>query len=189
MALILEGIVTTRDENGRVNISPMGPQVTPAMDQLVLRPYQSSRTYRNLRRTGQGVLHVTDDVELLARSAVGDVDPLPALAEAAEVDVPALADACRWYEFRVTDLDDSQDRTTIHCTVVRRHFVREFFGFNRAKHAVLEAAILATRLEFLPAAQILEEFGRLETIVRKTAGEQEMRAFEFLQQYIDAGTR
>ena len=34
---------------------------------------------------------------------------------------------------------------------------REFFGFNRAKHAVLEAAILATRVELLPADEILSE--------------------------------
>ena len=27
--------------------------------------------------------------------------------------------------------------------------LRDFFGFNRAKHAVIEAAILATRIDFL----------------------------------------
>jgi hypothetical protein len=49
---------------------------------------------------------------------------------------------------------------------------------------VLEAAILATRIEFLPAAEIWSEMRRLAVIVGKTAGEQERRAFDFLHEYL-----
>jgi hypothetical protein len=65
--------------------------------------------------------------------------------------------------------------------VVASGTLREFFGFNRAKHAVLEAAILATRTDFLPAAEILSEFARLRVAVDKTGGPAERRAFELLQ--------
>ena len=68
--MILEGIVTTISADGTVNISPMGPRVNEPLTRLILRPYQTSTTYQNLKRTGQGVLHVTDDVELLAQAAV-----------------------------------------------------------------------------------------------------------------------
>ena len=61
----------------------MGPLVDEDMTRLVLRPYQTSRTYQNLKRTGQGVFHVTDDVELLAHAAVNRLEPLPALIPAA----------------------------------------------------------------------------------------------------------
>ena len=48
----------------------MGPEVDTPLTGLVLKPYKSSRTYQNLKRTPAGVLHVTDDVELIARAAI-----------------------------------------------------------------------------------------------------------------------
>ncbi len=183
--MILEGIVTTLNEDDSVNISPMGPKVDETMSRFVLRPYQTSTTYKNLKRTGDGVLHVTDDVELLARAAVNRLAATPQLANACEVRGQVLVDTCRWYEFRVVTLDDTNDRTAIECETVFRKRNRDFFGFNRAKHAVVEAAILATRTQFLPADQILDEFQRLAVIIEKTAGESERRAFAFLQQFVD----
>jgi hypothetical protein len=59
--------------------------------------------------------------------------------------------------------------------------LRDFFGFNRAKHAVVEAAILATRTQILPAAEIEAEYRRLAVLVDKTGGEQEHTAFAFLR--------
>ena len=179
--MILEGIVTTICDDGRVNVSPMGPLVDEAMQELVLRPYQTSTTYKNLKRTGQGVLHVTDDVELLAQAAVGSPDPLPEMMPATGVEGWILRGACRWYAFRVRELDDRQQRTRIVAEVVDRGRLRDFFGFNRAKHAVLEAAILATRTAFLQASEIQAEFDRLKVLVDKTGGPQEQRAFAFLQ--------
>lgn len=95
-----------------------------------------------------------------------------------------IADACRWYEFKVAKLDDRAQRSTITCDVVGRGRIRDFFGFNRAKHAVIEAAVLATRLEFLPAEQVCEEFRRLAVLVDKTAGQQERRAFQLLDEFV-----
>src|SRR6478752_5534400 len=69
--MILEGIVTSLDAGGALNVAPMGPIVDESMSRLRLRPYQSSRTYRNLKATGCGVLHVVDDVLLIARAAIG----------------------------------------------------------------------------------------------------------------------
>jgi hypothetical protein len=186
--MILEGIITTLSADGTVNISPMGPEVEEEITRLVLKPYQTSTTYRNLQRAGQGVFHVTDDVELLARAAVGVPEPLPPMQPAAAVEGRILTGACRWYAFRVVALDDSRERTRIDCDVVDRGTLREFFGFNRAKHAVVEAAILATRTEFLPADEILSQFGQLKTLVDKTGGAAERRAFEFLDDYVRART-
>jgi uncharacterized protein len=183
--MILEGIVTTRNPDGSVNISPMGPRVDERMATLLLRPYQTSITYQNLKRTGQGVFHVTDDVLLLAQAAIGQPTPLPPLVEAKSADCPILADACRWYAFRVVSLDDRQARTEIHARVIERGTIREFFGFNRAKHAVIEAAILATRTKFLPADEIRADFARFAVLVEKTGGPHEHDAFNLLQQHID----
>ena len=93
---ILEGIVTTLNVDGSVNISPMGPIVDDALDRLWLRPFKTSTTYQNLKRTGRGVFHVTDDVELLAQAAVGQPSSLPRYAATPAGDVLIHADACRW---------------------------------------------------------------------------------------------
>ena len=182
--MVLEGIVTTLNADGGVNIAPMGPRVDAGMRQIILRPYQTATTYQNLKRTAEGVLHVTDDVELLARAAIGPLNPPPELMPAEGVTGFRLADTCRWYSFRVRAIDDQTERTTLIAEVVTSGRARDFFGFNRAKHAVLEAAILATRLHLLPAQEIAAEFARLKVLVDKTGGDQEHRAFTLLADYV-----
>ncbi len=171
--------------DGKINIAPMGPHVTPAMDHLVLRPFRTADTYRNLKAHGEGVFHVTDDVLLLAKTAVGSVAPLPPMMPASYVRGYFLEGACRYYEFRVLAVDDRDERARFEAEVVHRGHLRDFFGFNRGKHAVLEAAILATRISLLPASEIRAEFARLRILVEKTGGAQENEAFAFLSEYVE----
>jgi hypothetical protein len=189
--ILLEGIVTTLNGDGSPHVAPMGPIVDLAFTRLRLRPYQTSTTYQNLKRMRQGVLHVTDDVEMIARAAVGRL-PEPRLILAQAVEGFILADACRWHAFQVDSLDDRNERTEIVATIVDSGRQRDFFGFNRAKHAVIEAAILATRLEWLDADHIRAEFERLTVMVEKTGSRQEHSAFAFLQEFVReraAGTK
>lgn len=186
--MILEGIVTTLSPDGRLNIAPMGPKVEPAMNRFVLRPYQTSTTYQNLKATREGVLHVTDDVLLLARTAIGSAVEAPTHA-AQVVTGRVLDDCCRYYEFRVTELDDQSERTTIVAETVAEGRVRDFFGFNRGKHAVLEAAILATRTDFLPLDEIAADFRRLAVLVEKTGGPAEHEAFALLVTHVSEHAR
>ena len=60
----------------------------------------------------------------------------------------------------------------------------EFIGFNRARHAVLEAAIYATRLHLLPRSFVESELQRLQVIVDKTAGAQEREAMALLTNHV-----
>jgi hypothetical protein len=184
--MILEAIVTTLDGSGRLNVAPMGPEIEPGARRFTLRPYNTSTTYRNLKASGEGVLHVTDDVLLLARAAIGrlDVDAL-ATTPATAVRGRILLNACRYQEFRVTSLDDNTGRTTIEAVTVAEGNLRDFFGFNRAKHAVVEAAILATRLDFLPLGEIRADYRKLEVLVRKTGGPAEREAFDLLAGYFE----
>lgn len=182
--MILEGIVTTLGPDGLLNVAPMGPRVDEAMRRFVLRPYRTSTTYGNLKASGEGVLHVTDDVLLLAKSAVGSGVEV-ATRPADVIEGRIILDACRYYEFRVTGLDDRDDRTTIAVETVATGRLRDFFGFNRAKHAVIEAAILATRTAFLPGEEIRAEFDRLAVLVAKTGGASEHAAFDHLRRYLD----
>lgn len=182
--MILEGIVTTLNADRSVNISPMGPRVDPQMHSFVLKPFRTSTTYQNLKRHGEGVFHVTDDVLLLAQAAVGQPTPSPPLLPATGIDGYILADACRWYAFRVRSLEDTQDRTEIVVDVVNSGRLRDFVGFNRGKNAVLEAAILATRTHLLPREEIVAQFQALKILVDKTGGEQEHAALQFLERHV-----
>jgi hypothetical protein len=96
-----------------------------------------------------------------------------------------LADCCRFFEFRVVSVDDSQQRVRVDAAVVHAGRRRDFFGFNRAKHAVLEAAVLATRTALLPRAEIAAEYQRLAVIVDKTGGPSEHEAMRLLQAHLD----
>jgi hypothetical protein len=162
----------------------MGPLVRSDMHRLWLRPFRTSATYANLKRLGSGVFHVTDDVEVIAHAAVGPLSESPRWDLELTAAGPVLADACRWYAFRVESLDDSEERTSIVAEVTERGVVRECYGFNRAKHAVLEAAILATRLHILEASSVGAEMERLQIIVNKTGAAAERRAFAFLRHYV-----
>jgi hypothetical protein len=182
--MILEGIVTSLNAAGELNVAPMGPIVDESLTWLHLRPFKTSTTYRNLTEHPQGVFHVVDDVLLLAKAAIGKLDVVPETFAAEKVQGRVLASACRWYEFEIESLDPTQDRTEIRARVVHVGQLRDFFGFNRAKHAVLEAAILATRLHLLPRDEVERQLTALRSPVEKTAGPNELAAFQLVCDHV-----
>ncbi len=180
--MIIESIFTTRDAEGNLNFSPMG--VVWGEEEIVVKPYKETSTYPNLVETGQAVVNITDDVRLFARGAIGK--PTFPWSEARVVDGAVVDAACSWRELEVVEVDDSEERARIRTRVVHREVRREFVGFNRARAAVIEAAILATRTRFLPMEEILEDFDRLQTIVDKTGSPVEHEAFDHLAGYVEA---
>ncbi len=68
--------------------------------------------------------------------------------------------------------------------VMGRGWRRDFLGFNRARAAIIEAAIMATRLHFLGQARVMASLQNCETIVLKTGEEAEWRALQRLRDYV-----
>jgi hypothetical protein len=128
------------------------------------------------------VVNLTDDVMLLAQGAISSPQ-FPAVPAQAVRGV-VLEAACSWREVEVVSLDATPPRSRIETRVVHRGVRREFIGFNRARHAVLEAAILATRTHLIPRAEIEADFARLQIIVEKTAGPREREAMAMLTEYV-----
>lgn len=186
--MIVEGIVTTRNLDGTTNVAPMGPTIDDAgatIDRLVLRPFQSSRTFANLIDRREGVFHITDDVLVLAEATIGAA--APKLVRGERIDGWRLADCCRYFEFRLTEVEDQSPRAEMTAAIVAQGEIRPFLGFNRARHAVVEAAILASRVALLERDWIDQEFRRLAVLVDKTGGEREHRAFTLLSEYVRRG--
>jgi hypothetical protein len=166
--MIIEGIVTTRNEQGGMHYAPMGAIILDNFCKLILRPFPDSNTFKNLARQGDGVFHITDDACLIAYSAVGEQWSVPKHCNSQSVSGFLLTECCRAYEFRSTSIDTSSERTKIEADVVQVHHFRDFIGFHRARHAILEAAILATRFHILNLDEVATEFRKLRIIIDKT---------------------
>jgi hypothetical protein len=174
--MIIESIVTTVDADGSVNCAPMG--VEWGDETIVLKPFLDTATYRNVAVTRAAVVNLIDDAGVFARAAISN--PQYPTRPAVMVRGVVLADGCSWRELTVRSLDSTPPRSRIEMTVVHRGVNREFIGFNRARHAVLEAAIYATRLHLLSREFIESEMARLQVIVDKTAGPAEHEAMALL---------
>jgi hypothetical protein len=173
---ILETVVTTINPDGSINCAAMG--VEWGDERIVIKPFRGTRTLRNLRATPAAVVNLTDDILLFSQAALGD--PHPPTRPAARVEGAILEDACSWREVRVEAIDDSGQRASITTAVVGSGTGREFLGFNRACHAVLEASILASRARLLEAEDIQAELRRLQVLVDKTAGPREREAMAYV---------
>ena len=181
-AAIIETVTTTINPDGSVNCAAMG--VEWGDETIVIKPYAATRTLRNLRATGAAVVNLTDDILLFTQAALGD--PRPPTRPTAAIDGAVLADACSWREVTVEAIDDSGPRARVTTHVVGGGTGREFLGFNRARHAVLEASILASRARMLAAAEIRAEVERLQVLVDKTAGPREREAMELVRRHVRA---
>ena len=186
--MILEGVVATCDATGGMHLAPMGPEVAEsaclggAIESLVLKPFETSQTAANLARLPEGVFHLTDDCLLVARLVTGKLDTPPACRPATAVRGWVLEEMCQAYEFRVEAADRSRERGRLEARVVRVHEGRPFVGFNRARHAVVEGAILVTRLHLLGAEEVARQLRDLRVLVEKTGGEREHEAFRLLEE-------
>src|SRR5574337_1302118 len=183
--MIIEGIVSTLNERGEANFAPMG--VTIGEGEIVIRPYADSATYRNLVATGTAVVNLTDSIRPFAEGAISSPQ-FPTFA-AELVTGLVLTDACSYYECMVMQTDTAAARATFRCKIAKKGVLREFIGFNRAKNAIIEAAILATRVRLLESETILQEYRRLSEIVHKTGDEQEAWAMRYLQNYVERQPR
>ncbi len=178
--MIIEFIFSTIGVDGQPNFAPMG--VVWGEETITVRPFRQTKTYENLITSGYGVVSLTDDVRAFVRCGLYH-EILPHFA-AKQVPGVVYQGACAWRELQVVSQGGDEQRAEIRCRVVEKGYQREFIGFCRARTAVLEAAILATRLHLLDVEWIHARLDEYETIVEKTGDENERLAFQEILQYI-----
>ena len=96
-----------------------------------------------------------------------------------------LAAALSHIEVRVESREDDELRPVFTCRPVHAAAHGVFRGFNRAQAAVVEAAILVSRLHLLPEQKIRSELEYLGVAIKKTAGEKERTAWQWLIEKVD----
>lgn len=179
--MIQETIVTSIGTTGTVHIAPMGVHVEG--DNFIILPFKPSLTLNNIVETGHAVMNHCDDVRIFAGCLTGRRDwPLIACQN-----IPGhyLADALTHVELTVLRMEDDPVRPKLVCKAEHTAMHRPFQGFNRAQFAVLEAAILFSRLDRLPWQKIETELDYLQIAVDKCAGARELEAWGWLMQAIE----
>jgi hypothetical protein len=177
MPLIRETIVVTADAAGVPHIAPLG--LIAEGEHWIIAPFRPSTTLDNLRARPLAVANLTDDARVFAGCLTGRRDwPLIGAAPGFP---PRLVQALVHWELQVVETREDAQRPRFICRVARTQTHAAYEGFNRAFAAVVEAAVLVSRLEFLPRAEIDSELARLKIIVGKTAGAREAEAFSWLE--------
>ena len=179
--MIFETIITTLNADGSVHIAPMG--IRQVKDLIVIAPFKPSTTLDNIKRNNQAVVNLTDDVRIFAGCLTGRYDwpTVPATLISGQ----RLGNTLSHMELVVKTIEEDQRRPRFLCEVRHQAMHQPFKGFNRAQAAVLEAAILTSRLHMLPAEKVDTELEYLEIAIEKTAGPVEQEAWSWLMERID----
>ncbi|GAB4362878.1 MAG: DUF447 family protein [Methylohalobius crimeensis] len=179
--MILETIVTTQDTDGSVHIAPMG--VHQWDNGIIILPFRPSHTLDNLMTSQVAVVNAVDDVRIFAGCLTGRRNwPL---VSAEKVAGRRLRDALAHTELTLVRREDDPIRPKLYCRPVHQVNHAPFAGFNRAQFAVLEAAILVSRLDRLPWEKIESELTYLKIGLEKTAGPREYEAWGWLMEKIE----
>jgi len=182
---IREAVIATANADGSAHLTPLGYRQRGEL--VLLAPFHPSRTLENLRARGEAVLNFTDDVLVFAGCLTGRRE-WPTLASE-RVAVPRLAESLAHWELEVVALHDDAERPVFDCRIVAERNHRPYTGFNRAQAAVIEAAVMVSRLDWLPSKEVVDALRGLRVAVDKTAGERERRAWQWLCEAVAAHPR
>lgn len=181
MTFIRETIVTTVNAEGRVHIAPLG--IIAQDDGWVIAPFRPSTTLENLVAVPFAIANYTDDMRIFAGCLTGrrewpvvTVDGYP---------VPRLEAALSHSVLQVVSVKEDEVRPRYFCRIVAGGMHAPFTGMNRAKAAVLELAILVSRLHMLPKEKIDSEIAYLAIAIEKTAGPEEKQAWDWLMERVN----
>ena len=178
---ILETIVSTCDQDNNTHLAPMG--ITQQDSHIILAPFKPSQTLDNLKHTPYAVINRTDDVRIFAGCLSGRKTwPLVATKN---IVVKRLQAVLSHVEIKVVKIKDDALRPQLYAEVLSETVHAPFVGFNRAQSAVIELAILVSRLDRLPPEKILTEIDYLKIAIDKTAGAHELEAWSWLMARVE----
>jgi uncharacterized protein len=174
--VIYETVVTSVAADGKPHVAPMG--VRYRGEQVVLMPFKPSATHDNIVATGHAVLNIVTDTRVFA----GCVTGRRAWPTEPAVTLPGVRLACalRHVELRLAERLDDAQRPVLRMARVHEVVHAQFAGFNRAQAAVIEGAVLVSRLHLLPPEKVASEMAYLQIAIDKTASVAEHEAWGWL---------
>jgi hypothetical protein len=177
---IFETVVTTVNDAGRAHIAPMGVRYRD--DTVLLMPFKPSTTLDNITCTRAAVLNRVVDPRVFAGCVTGrrQWPTLPAQQGRGV----RLAAALSHVELTLAEMSDDPQRPVLTMTRVHEVQYAAFAGFNRAQAAVIEGAVLVSRLHMLAPAKVESEMNYLQIAIDKTAGPETREAWSWLQEAV-----
>lgn len=174
--MIYETIVTTCSDDGNVHIAPFGIQWHEG--RVLIMPFQPSTTLQNILQTKLAVLNLTDDVRVFA-AAIAKKHTF-ATETIADGKAIRLKECLAHHVLALEDVEEDEVRPKLWMRVIESKTHAPFMGFNRAQAAVIELAVLVSRLQRLPIEKIMQEMQYLQIAIDKTAGPRELEAWQWL---------
>ncbi len=183
--MIFETIITSIDIAGNPHVTPFGVhhEGRGKVEYVVISPYKPSTTLNNILATDFAVMNMTDDVRVFAGALTGR--HAWTLMQANKIKGCRLADCLAHTELKLVEVRDDAIRPQLVMQQIETQNHLPFSGFNRAQAAVIELAVLASRLRMLPREKIQTEMQYLQIAIDKTAGEREKLAWGWLVEKID----
>ena len=179
---IFETVITTCAPEGAVHVAPMG--VRYSGEHVLLKPFRPSRTLDNVLATRTAVLNVLTDVRVFAGCVTGRRGWATVSVEAEGAPAARLACAHAHVLLHLAEVEEDAQRPTLRLERLREVQHSAFPGFNSAQAAVLEGAVLVSRLHLLPREKVASEMAYLQIAVDKTAGAPEREAWGWLQEAV-----
>ncbi|WP_374251824.1 DUF447 domain-containing protein [Xanthobacter sp.] len=176
--MIRETIVTTVSAAGEAHIAPMGATVVEGG--YLLQPFRPSRTLDNLASAKSCVVNFSDDARIFAGCITGRHRSWPTVPATLLKGAARLADCLAHDEVEVVRMEDDPTRPRFFCRTIHRETHAPFLGLNRAVAAVLEGAILVSRLHMMDTDRVDREMNYLSIAIDKTAGPAEREAWDWL---------
>lgn len=180
--MIFETIITTISQEGVTHVTPFG--VRHEGDYVIISPYKPSTTLTNILTTNTAVMNLTDDVRVFSAALTGR-QTWHQLIKANQVNGFRLANCIEHVELALIEVRDDAVRPQLIMQKIETHHHQAFKGFNRAQAAVIELAVLVSRLHLLPVEKIQIEMQYLQIAIDKTAGENERLAWTWLVEKIN----
>jgi len=179
--MIYETIISSVNAKGQAHITPFG--IRKENDFIVIAPFKPSTTLDNILETRAAVMNLTDDVRIFASSIVKHHQNY-LLTKAEKVIGYRLANTLAHQELRLIHVKEDSQRPELQMQVVHQQTHQAFNGFNRAQAAVIELAVLVSRLNMLSKEKVLTEKEYLQIAINKTAGPQELEAWGWLEEKV-----
>ena len=179
---IFETVITTVAPDGRVHIAPMGVRYQGEL--VVLMPFKPSTTLTNVLASGHAVLNLVTDSRVFAGCVTGRRNWPTVAVEC--IAGQRLACALGHVELELAEHRDDAQRPVLRLARVHAMTHAPFMGLNRAQAAVVEGAVLVSRMHMLSMEKIESEMGYLQIAIDKTAGAAEHEAWGWLREAVAA---
>ncbi len=180
-----EAIVVTLDDHGKPNPAPMGIDLED--NYLVVRPYKTSRTYRNILRNVEASVNITND-SIVFFKALYFKHELK-FRPARKLRVPVIDDFIDLYvEGKVDRIVDEGNRASFYLNVLDVYEGKgSRLGYSRANSALVDILIYASKIEALSGLidcsslkSMYEKISDLSLLIRRLGNEIINNALNFV---------